>query len=53
MVETKGYTLEEIANAFDGSHTDLATLDPFEPAFHADELSIDPSHKARDIEEPK
>jgi len=53
MVETKGYTLEEIATAFDGSHTDLATLDPYEPAFQTDHLSSDSSHKGRDIEEPK
>jgi SP family sugar:H+ symporter-like MFS transporter len=50
MVETKGYTLEEIATAFDGSHTDLTALDPYEPGLHAQQL-VDSSTKGRDIEE--
>ena len=46
MVETRGYTLEEIALAFDGPNASLATV-PYVPEDpHADDETL----KARDEE---
>ena len=47
MVETKGYTLEEIATAFEGS---TANLIPIEPYLGGSDAA---SQKCRDIEGAK
>lgn len=50
MVETKGYTLEEVAFAFDGSTAHLVDVEQFN---HTHERSESDSYKAREVEEHK
>lgn len=56
MVETKGYTLEEISGAFDGSTVNLVSSSayPSAPLYAEGPASPDhSSHKGRELEEAK
>lgn len=56
MVETKGYTLEEISGAFDGSTVNLVSSSAYAsaPLYAEGQASPDfSSHKGRELEEAK
>jgi hypothetical protein len=56
MVETKGYTLEEISGAFDGSTVNLVSSSAYAPTTLYEQEHPSPdhsSHKGRDLEEAK
>jgi len=56
MVETKGYTLEEISGAFDGSTVNLVSSSAYAsaPLYTEGQASPDfSSHKGRELEEAK